>query len=470
MRPNFFLGLLLTCTSAQAQVTLSGTFLNAPPGAEVEITCVNNTIEFTQVAVAHTALDAQGHFTLHFPWTKATEAQLQLAEQQTSLFLSPGDSLVLRCDYAHFDSTLHYAGRGAAENNYMAADVLGNFDRAAAEGTALIKDAGRFTLFVDSIEQVNQALLQAQDTTAWSAAFRQHVRTEVKYRYVYPRCMYKIGYDQEKNAFVMKDMPAGYFDFLQRVDLDDQAAYDNDSYSIALDDYVAEDPRGKLNVPDSLTDDQEMALRVKHGYTFRQKLFKGKVRDHQLTKYVRDQLGAFANQPDLLAWLINRYKADCTTPDYVAIIDGLYATAQRLMPGKPAPEFTLVDTAGESISLADLKGKVIFMDYWATWCGPCIVAMPKVKALEEQFKDRADLVFLKVNVNDDRARWIAYLTKNTPGGLQLFADERQSAELRKAYNFDGIPHVVLVGKDGKLVDANTYPELAGDKIAKALEQ
>lgn len=470
MRPNFFLGLLLVCTSAQAQVTLSGTFLNGPPGAEVDLTCFNNTIEYTQVAVAHAALDAQGHFTLHFPWTEAKEAQLQLAEQQTSLFLSPGDSLVLRCDYTNFDSTLHYAGRGAAENNYMAADVLGNFDRAAAEGTALFKDAGRFTLFVDSIEQANHALLQTQDTTVWSAAFRQRMRTEVKYRYVNPRWMYKIGYDPEKNTFVMKDMPAGYFDFLQRLDLDDEAAFDNGTYSTALLRYMSEDPRSRPDLPDSLTEDQKMALRAKHGYTYRQKLFKGKVRDHQLTKYVQDKLGEFANQPDLLAWLMNRYKADCTTPDYVAIINERYATAQRLMPGKPAPGFTLVDSAGKSISLADLKGKVIFMDYWATWCGPCLVAMPKVKALEEQFKDRADLVFLKVNVNDDRARWMAYLRKNTPGGLQLFADEQRSAELRKAYNFNGIPHFVLVGKDGGIVDAKTYLDLAADKIAKALEQ
>jgi thioredoxin-related protein len=95
--------------------------------------------------------------------------------------------------------------------------------------------------------------------------------------------------------------------------------------------------------------------------------------------------------------------------------------------------------------------------------------MPRVSELEEQFKDRKDVVFVKVNVNDDLKRWKDFVAKRSLTGMNLFADEERSAELRKAYNFNGIPHFVLIGKDGRLIDANAGPdERTGVKIRAAL--
>lgn len=180
-------------------------------------------------------------------------------------------------------------------------------------------------------------------------------------------------------------------------------------------------------------------------------------------------MGQYGDHTALIDSLITDYKAFCTTPDYVAIIDKIHAAAVRVMPGQSAPDFTLADTAGHPVCLADLKGKVVFIDFWATWCAPCLVSMPKVKEMEEQFKDRSDVVFLKVNVRDDGQRWKDFVRKRKLGGTNLFADGDQTKALFKAYNFNGIPHFVLVGKNGKLVDANTYPgEEATAKLRAAL--
>ncbi|MBP8822736.1 MAG: TlpA family protein disulfide reductase [Flavobacteriales bacterium] len=455
--------------SATAQVTISGTFVNAPIGSEVAITHYNNTIEWDEVSIAKAKVDEQGRFSATFPWDKAGPAQMQLADQYTKLFLTPGDSLHFTCDYANFDSTLHYTGRGSVPNNYMAADVLAAFDQKAVQSIAQFDNADHFVYVMDSLEQMNRELLQSYDTPEWSAEFRQYITASTKYRFVNHRWMYRIGYDNEEKKFVHKEMPKGYFAFLGKLNLDDEGAFDNGMYSTSLTRYLTEFPGPTADLPDSLSAAKRTELWVKQNYEYRKSLFKGKVRDHQLTVFVKNQLEQVNDNPALLEWLIKDYKATCTTPAYVAIMDRTYAAAKRMMPGQPAPGFTVVDTLNKPVSLASLSGQVVFIDFWATWCAPCRVAMPRVKALEEKFMGRKEVTFLKVNVNDDRQRWKDFLLKERPAGRNLFADEQQSAELRKAYNFDGIPHYVLIGKDGKLIDANAAPdEDAETKIRKAL--
>jgi thiol-disulfide isomerase/thioredoxin len=435
----------------------------------VEISCYNNTIEWEKNALAKVMVDANGRFSATFPWAVAGQAELQVADQYTRLFLTPGDSIQLACDHARFDTTIHYTGRGALENNFLAADMLAGYLNMAYDGTAVIGDARSFALFVDSLEQLNLALFRRLEDPAWSVDFRRHVTTDFKYRFIDPRWMYSLGYDQVKNEFIRKDLPAGYFDFLDELDLDDETAYDHGTYSTALGRYISEDPAAKVDVPDSLTPDAKVEMWVRASYAYRKALFKGRVRDHQLTAFVKDQLEQCSDRPALLEWLVNDHKATCTTPGYVALIDRLYTDAARMMPGQPAPGFALSDTSGASVSLADLTGNVVFLDLWATWCAPCLVAMPRVSELEEQFKDRKDVVFVKVNVNDDLKRWKDFVAKRSLTGMNLFADEERSAELRKAYNFNGIPHFVLIGKDGRLIDANAGPdERTGVKIRAAL--
>ena len=452
MKLASILTVLLLHTTASAQVSVSGTFQNAPPGSEVEISGYNNSIEWDEVSVAKAKVE-RGRFSAVFPWEKAGPAQLHIADQYSKLFLAPGDSLQINCDYARFDSTLHYTGRGAVANNYMAADVLEAFDRKAVQATAQFDDASQFTHYVDSLEQMNRELLRTHESPQWTAVFRQYITSSTMYRFVNHRWRYRIGYDREKKNFFHKEMPEGYFAFFEKLDLDDEGAYDNGMYSTALLRYLAEAPGYNAVVLDTIPEERKMEVRTKQRYAYQRSLFKGKVRDHQLSVFMKEQLERGNSDPALLAWLVSDYKATCTNPEYVAIIDRIYARALTLMPGEPAPDFTVVDLDGKQVSLSSYKGMVVFLDFWATWCAPCRVAMPKVKALEEKFKDREDVAFLKVNVLDERQRWKDFVAKEAMGGRNFFAGKPETQALLKAYNFDGVPHYVLIGQDGKLIDA-----------------
>ena len=115
--------------------------------------------------------------------------------------------------------------------------------------------------------------------------------------------------------------------------------------------------------------------------------------------------------------------------------------------GKPAPDFTLDSLEGKSVSLASLKGKVVILDFWATWCGPCRKGLP---VLMDIAKKRADdgVVLWSVDMREQPAQVKAFLEKSN-WDLPVLMD--RDGKVGTKYGVGGIPHTVIIGPDGKIV-------------------
>ncbi len=98
--------------------------------------------------------------------------------------------------------------------------------------------------------------------------------------------------------------------------------------------------------------------------------------------------------------------------------------AVGFLPGKTAPAFTLTDVDGKTVSLADYKGKVVMVDFWATWCGPCKLELPHLVDLQKQYADK-DFVILGLSMDDDK-----------PEMVKQFAEE------------NGLPYTIVMGDEG----------------------
>ena len=115
--------------------------------------------------------------------------------------------------------------------------------------------------------------------------------------------------------------------------------------------------------------------------------------------------------------------------------------------GQPAPAFQTVDPDGQPIDLSAHLGKnVIMLDFWATWCGPCIEAMPIVEGVAEKFADQG-LVFYAVNGGEDAETVKQFLASNK---LELPVAMDLDGAISGLYLVNGIPQTVLIGKDGKV--------------------
>jgi peroxiredoxin len=126
----------------------------------------------------------------------------------------------------------------------------------------------------------------------------------------------------------------------------------------------------------------------------------------------------------------------------VLLIAGCSSSAPRV--GKMAPDFRLPNIEGQAISLSDFQGKPVFLNFWATWCGPCRYEMPLIQAM---FKESSDtgLVILAVDVGEDPSRVKDYLQSGN-FSFPVLLDTNQNVALE--YNVRGLPTTFLIDKDG----------------------
>ena len=117
--------------------------------------------------------------------------------------------------------------------------------------------------------------------------------------------------------------------------------------------------------------------------------------------------------------------------------------------GDQAPDFQLEDTKGSKISLSGLRGKVVLVNFWATWCPPCIEEMPSMERLNEVMGND-DFVMLAINTEQNGRSVVADFLKKNPYTFPILLDDK--GDVQKRYGVFKFPESFIVGKDGKVVE------------------
>ena len=146
--------------------------------------------------------------------------------------------------------------------------------------------------------------------------------------------------------------------------------------------------------------------------------------------------------------------------------------------GTVSPTFSNYENhKGGTTSLSDFKGKYVYIDIWATWCGPCKVEIPYLKKLESKYHDR-NIEFVSISVDDDRrsgtmekahADWKKMVAEKELTGVQLFTGTGWNADFIQDYKVSGIPRFILIDPNGNIVDADA-PRPSSKKLITLFEE
>ena len=137
--------------------------------------------------------------------------------------------------------------------------------------------------------------------------------------------------------------------------------------------------------------------------------------------------------------------------------------------GKPVPDFSATDLDGNPISLQDYRGKVVLLDFWGVWCGPCIAEMPNVKNVYDTYKDQG-FDIIGVSLDSDETELRDYIKENDLQWRQVFSGKAwRDDPLAQQYNITGVPSQWLIDRDGTLISHKARGEKLEGLVVEALK-
>ena len=150
---------------------------------------------------------------------------------------------------------------------------------------------------------------------------------------------------------------------------------------------------------------------------------------------------------------------DGFVPDRPEIVEGCRSKIEAAInsqKGCPVPDTMMQTTDGSEVALSSMFGKVLYIDVWATWCGPCVKEIPYFRALAEKFKgnDRICFISLSVDSDKDRDKWVKFVGEEKPFWPQFRLAGTNNDDFCDKVGISAIPRFLLIGPDGKFIDCD----------------
>jgi len=364
-------------------------------------------------------------------------------KEYTQLFLSPGFDLSVFINTKAFDESIVYKGKGAAENNYLAQfsllyESLGNLTK--YDYYAKFNEAA-FLKLMDSVMVLEMNLLNSYKETILSRFYDlEAMKINYAYRIKLNEYERMHRYLTRNDSFKVSPL---FPDPFEGIDLNNPDWVEIYEYSELVEYYIwhLAEQEIKKN-PDS-----------SNYYLLLYEILESKIASPVLKEKFAYKIGRYS--------LIDAPKRESVyqktislmqSPEKKNEIIANYNKMILLQTGNPSPDFKFKDKSGQTYQLSDFKGKFIYIDVWATWCGPCLGEIPALKKLTDTLASK-DIVFVSICVFDEKSSWEKMVTKKQLKGVQLFAEPGENSFVNE-YMIQGIPRFILLDKSGRIVNAN----------------
>ena len=378
----------------------------------------------------------------------------QIGRSYTSVRFKKGKNVFVNLDAKDFFKTLSYSGDVQIENNY-------NVEKAKLRSEQVGDPKDYFVVplrdFLPKIEKTRDTLYNLLRYSNLSDSDKEIEKDVIYYEYLQAYNNYQKFYSYHKN--VSAELPSDYYNPIINMDIDNDIMF---RYSRAYRNLIIENFR--LLSKKELENDPDANII---------EFVTNQIKDIKSTD-IREQYASM---------LIRQMKEDNINidRDYNLIMELLstqrmknkltqrFHSAKSTKAGHASVEFNYENFDGGMTSLKDLKGKVLYIDVWATWCGPCIKEFPYLKKLIDDYKDKnIEFVSISIDSKNQYDKWRKMVADKNIGGFQLYDAEGLSSSFMRAFSVGLIPRFMMLDAEGKIITARA-PRPSSEEVRKFID-
>lgn len=424
----------LISTSIKGKVT-------DPRGLNVTLNLMIDVVNLRE-ANYNTKIKTDNTFSLDFFLAEPAVGELVCGSDTIPIYIEPNNQIELELN-GKDKNQLACNGIGGTHILYL--DMFRQFSKSIdAETKYKIRTLTpeNFRTFMHEKHRIKREFLENyQQKHLFSPNFLEYASSDIDYWFAFNMVNYPWEYPLYFSEAPPAKVPPNYYDFLQKIKIQNDVALPSKNYRFFLDQHLSDLKRKSENntkTPKEVTE----------------KYFTNKTLAYCRAKQVSQDLAY-----DINAMKINAVKNYVLNSSYPLFNEAVIASLYRQLPiqtGASAPSFRLTDATGKEITLDDLKGKVVYLDFWATWCAPCIQALPHTERIRQRFNEN-EVVFVYINMDEDKSKWLHYLAEHPLGGTHVsgYSQNPYRESVTALYQATKLPSTVLIDKSGNIAaDAN----------------
>lgn len=402
-------------------------------------------------------IDETGNFTDTLTVTTPLSISFYDGVNYDELYLSTGNNITISYDANDFKNTLTFSGIGAEISNYLLEKSSKTEKMKGERKDLFVLEEVPFKTKISAIKTAQEALIA--EAEGISEAYKTLENRNINYEYISTLNQY-----ERAHAYYVKNpdfkVSEGFVENMDGFDYNNEADM---AFSPIYNDLVSNHYNEKsqeLVKSDTLPGDVAYLKTVGaiESEAIRNVLLWDKA--NSSISYTRD-LEAF----------YSAFMVASTNENQKAKLTVKYDQLKLLAKGAASPKFIDYENhAGGTSSLDDFKGKFVYIDVWATWCGPCKAEIPFLQEVEKAYHGKnIEFISVSIDTQKNKDKWKKMVSDMKLGGVQLIADNEWSSEFVKSYLINGIPRFILIDTEGNIVSKNA-PRPSDSKLISLFDE
>ena len=377
-------------------------------------------------------------FSLALEISEPQMAELRYGYQSVPVFLEPGGQLSVSFVANNFLKTVYFRGKGANHNNYLK-DRVEKFKAYEGNLPNQIRNSSpfQFTAYMEAVKTKKDLYLETyHHAHPFSRTFLAHAKAEVDYWYAYQLLNYPWENPLHHNQEGPLAVPENYYNFLNDIEAVNENALTSMNYVYFLDLLMSYYREKSGN---SGLDRFQLADKYLIGKPLA--FYRAKILSMDCRSGRAKQTG-----PAVKSYIeSNDYSI------YNNVLRYVYNDAKGLQRNEVAPNFMLYDINGKQVELADLAGKVVYLDFWATWCPPCVYSLKNSKEWKKAFSSD-QVAFVYVSLDKNQNSWRSFISRQGIKGIHLIVKDQDvyASKIAEDYKVKRLPAIFIIDQQGKV--------------------